>query len=299
MMFGSHEEFPYDQCAACGSIQIAEILKDGELGRHYPSDYYALSAEQGKKKGVRSAVKAYLTAERDRGVFGKSLVGQLIGTIKPETTPIWVIHKAGVRQDQKILDVGCGKGVFLDRLARLGFRNVSGSDPFLNADMVTSEGVHLRKLRLADLDGSFDVITFNHSFEHVPDPQADLRSAREKLGPNGLCLIQMPTPSSDAWEEYGTDWAQWDAPRHLTLMTRKGVSILAANCGFDVREIIDIGDRWSLMSSELNRRGILIGWGEQYNRHFTRWDQAAFRRKAISANAAGRGDSISCVLVKR
>ena len=298
-MFRSGEEFQYDQCATCGSIQVAEILPNDELGKYYPSDYYSLGAQQSKKKGIKGAVKTYLTAERDRGVFGKSLAGQLIATLKPERTPVWVIHKAGVRQDQEILDVGCGMGVFLDRLARLGFRNLSGADPFLNADSVSGEGVPLRKRHLADVDGSFDVITFNHSFEHVPDPQADLRTAREKLSPNGLCLIQMPTPSSEAWEEYGADWAQWDAPRHLTLMTRKGVSLLAANCGFELREIIDIGDRWSLMSSELNRRGILIGWGGQYSRHFTRREMAAFRRKAFSANAAGRGDSISCVLVKR
>ena len=157
-----------------------------------------------------------------------------------------------------------------------------------------SEGVQLHKRRLAEMNGQFDVIIFNHSFEHLPDPQGELRTARQKLRPNGLCLLQVPTPSSQAWEDYGTDWAQWDAPRHLTLMSRRGMAILAANCGFQLQRTIDIGQSWSLMASEFQTRGL---HGAPNARHFSRSELAAFRRKAIQANEAGRGDSVSYVLV--
>ena len=296
MMFSSREEFAYDQCGACDSIQIAKLLDNSVLSRHYPRDYYSFNPDFSKSKWITYALKAVIMTARDRGVFGRSFIGQLIERVKPEPSPVRVIHQAGVRRDQKILDVGCGAGALLNRLARLGFHNMSGVDPFLSGDAVTSQGVQLRNRHLAELEGQFDVIIFKHSFEHLPDPQGELRTARQKLRPNGLCLIQMPTPSSQAWEDYGTDWAQWDAPRHLTLMSRKGMSILAVNCGFQLRRITDISQGWSLMTSERYRSEVGLR-GAKDARRFSRSEKAAFRRKAIKANEAGRGDSVSCVLV--
>ncbi len=299
-MFRSREEFLYDRCSACDSLQIARIPDDEELSRHYPSNYYSISVEARGKKGLRRALKAYLTAERDRADFGRSLlVGRLLIAIKPEPTMVWIVREAGVRPDQAILDVGSGSGELLDRLARLGFRRLSGCDPFLAADVTTGEGVPLRKCGLDEMDGPFDVILFNQSFEHLPDPQAALRTARGKLSPNGLCIIRIPTPDSDAFAQYGTNWAQWDAPRHLTLMSRKGFSILAADCGFTLRAITDVGYAWSLMSSELYARGDHTGPGEGYSAHFSRREMASFRRKSMAANAAGRGDIIACLLTKQ
>ena len=296
MMFSSGEEFAYDQCSACESIQISELLDHNSLSKYYPKDYYSFNADSNKSKSLKDAIKTFVLTARDRGMFGESLIGQLIEKVKPEPSTVMIIQQAGVRKDQKIFDVGCGSGALLNRLARLGFRNISGVDPFLTGDMVSSEGVQLRKRHLAELEGQFDVIIFNHSFEHLPDPQGELRTARQKLKPNGLCLIQMPTPSSQAWDDYRTDWAQWDAPRHLTLMSRKGMSILAANCGFQLRRILDIGLGWSLLASELYRSG--IGFHAAQNAgHFSSSKLAAYRRKAIKANEAGRGDSVSYVLV--
>lgn len=296
-MFSIGEEFAYDQCGECESIQIAELPDDEELSRHYPKTYYSFDARR-PAKGFKEALAQYLHAARDRGAFGKSLLGQALMFVKPEPTYPWLMKTVGVRQDQKILDVGCGAGSLLDRLARLGYRDVSGLDPFLAADAVTSEGVHLRKQRLAEAEGLFDVLVFNHSFEHVPDPEGELHAARQRLKPNGLCLIQIPTPSSQAREEYGTDWAQWDAPRHLTLISRKGMALLAERCGFELRRIIDIGEGWSQMSSTLNKRG-LGEPGANFRRHLSVREMAMLRRKAIAANAAGRGDSVSCVLIRR
>lgn len=296
MMFSSREEFAYDQCGACDSIQIAKLLESSALSKYYPKDYYSFNADSVKSKGIRDALKTFSLTARDRGVFGRSFVGQLIERVKPEPSTVKIIHEVGVGKDQKILDVGCGAGALLNRLARLGFRNISGVDPFLSGDAVTSEGVQLRKRRLAEEEGQFDVIIFNHSFEHLPDPQGELRTARQKLGRNGLCLIQMPTPSSQARDDYGTDWAQWDAPRHLTLISRSGMSILAASCGFQLQRIIDIGQTWSLLASELYKSGVGLR-GMQDTRRFSMRELAAFRRKAIKANEARRGDSVSYVLV--
>ncbi len=297
-MFGTKTDFIYDQCDHCDSIQIAEIPDEVEIASYYPNNYYSYAVKGGKERIVKDEIKAYLKGVHDRGLFGKSLAGRVIELIRPEVSPLVTVKTVGVRRDAKILDVGCGAGQFLDRLARIGFRNVVGVDPFLSNDVTTREGVVLYKRRLDQAPGSFDVIVFNHSFEHVSNPAAELCVAHEKTATNGLCLIQMPTPTSQAWEEYGTDWAQWDAPRHMTLMSRKGVASLATRCGFKLQRILDIAMPWSLMASELCKKGIPFA-GVNYSEYFSRSQIAAFKRKAAASNAKAMGDSVSYVLVKQ
>ena len=70
-----------------------------------------------------------------------------------------------------------------------------------------------------------------------------------------------------------------------------------AKCGFELSQILDMGASWSLMLSEFNKRG--IAWEEKPSRHLSLREMVALRRKAFAANDAGRGDSVSCVLVKR
>ena len=54
---------------------------------------------------------------------------------------------------------------------------MSGVDPLIAADGETSLGVPLMKRYLSEVTGEFDLIMFNHSLEHVPDPVATLKAA--------------------------------------------------------------------------------------------------------------------------
>ena len=110
-----------------------------------------------------------------------------------------LVHAADISSDDRILDVGCGTGGLLDRLTRIGFNNLVGADPFIEADGRSAEGVPLMKADLRDVDGKFDLIMFNHSLEHVPDPVETLKVAYGKLAAGGMCLARVPTTSSEAW----------------------------------------------------------------------------------------------------
>jgi SAM-dependent methyltransferase len=45
------------------------------------------------------------------------------------------------------------------------------------------------------LGDSFDAITFNDVFEHMPDPNSVLTAVRRRLRPNGLVIISLPVSS--------------------------------------------------------------------------------------------------------
>jgi SAM-dependent methyltransferase len=209
------------------------------------------------------------------------------------------IGQCGLGRDARILDVGCGSGALLDRLYRAGFPNVSGADPFLARDCTTPEGVPLLKSHLHAVTGNFDLIMFNHSLEHVPDPVATLKDAREKLSDDGICLVRLPTTSSEAWTTYGPDWFQIDAPRHIVVPSRQGMALAADAVGLRVDGISDDSSVAQFIGSEAYRRDIplteltslrsllkLFGAKQIWS-----WD-----RRAARLNRLGRGDQTGFVL---
>src|SRR5213075_2198570 len=84
------------------------------------------------------------------------------------------VARARIGRDAAILDVGCGSGDLLRLLHALGFKNLTGVDPFLAADLTTPEGIKIWKKELGQMPGSFQVLMLHHSFEHMTEPVAVL-----------------------------------------------------------------------------------------------------------------------------
>ncbi len=137
----------------------------------------------------------------------------------------------------KILDVGCGSGVWLVQMAESGYGNLHGADPFLTKDIRHGDRVHIRNCSIHELteDGTYDYIRFSDSFEHVTDPHEVLKSARRLLKDNGAIEIKIPTYPNIAFDVLGPHWYQLDAPRHISLHSLKSIKILADNSSLRIR----------------------------------------------------------------
>jgi 2-polyprenyl-3-methyl-5-hydroxy-6-metoxy-1,4-benzoquinol methylase len=100
----------------------------------------------------------------------------------------------GSRDDARILDVGCGSGLFFDVLQPFG--HVEGLET--DEDAVTRAGRWQRQITNGRLDSSFtpslpfDLVLLLDVLEHVEEPEAVLRRALEILRPGGAVLVTVP-----------------------------------------------------------------------------------------------------------
>jgi len=181
MLFGTREAFTYLRCPGCGVLRIATVPAD--LGPYYPPSYY-----DGPPLPARPTVsKVAAIANRVRWetvLFGPGRRSARLLRRWASLPPPTVDERRQVRRlglasfDDPVLDVGCGRRADqLVALRRMGFRKLTGIDPFLDADGEV-EGVRLRKIGIGDVKGSFQTITFHHSFEHVPDPLVTLAAGK-------------------------------------------------------------------------------------------------------------------------
>ncbi|MGA2867776.1 MAG: class I SAM-dependent methyltransferase [Verrucomicrobiota bacterium] len=185
----------------------------------------------------------------------------------------WASHYNNDGSPLRMLDVGCGKGLFLrDFAAGLRQRGVKTIQA-TGIDLVRSSGDYFSevcsdfKFVQQNLDGkplpfadaSFDFLCCNQVLEHIFETEKLLREFRRVMHPQGLCLISVPNIS--AWvnrvlflfagqplgSELGTEkitygfWPAFMQPKlerfqpsgHIRDFTPRGLRELTAHCGFE------------------------------------------------------------------
>jgi SAM-dependent methyltransferase len=209
--------------------------------------------------------------------------------------------EAGVGFKSSVLDVGCGNGDYLLRFASEGFTNLTGVDPFVDKDIHYPNGVVIYKKALEKMEGQFDCVFSRHSFEHMFDPIAAIKAIGALIKPGGVALIAIPVAGSAAWDEYGTDWYQIDAPRHITIPSAKAMNMLAETAGLALEKKFYDSSEEQFLASEAYKRGISLSQLQThgFDGMFTAEQRRLFREKAEKANLAERGDQACFILRKR
>ncbi|MCE4557281.1 class I SAM-dependent methyltransferase [Roseateles cellulosilyticus] len=292
MMYGLREPFEYFQCTNCGCLQIAAIPPD--MGPYYRGDYYSLRG--GHEAAYRHPLKNWLNRLRDQAMLfapgGDALPLRVsVPSLRAAYSAIRRVPRLSLRS--RIVDVGCGGGQLLYRLRNAGFTSLLGIDPFLPEERQVDATLRFKRCSLEALDGLFDLIMMHHSFEHMEAPRAVFRKLQTLLAPGGTALVRIPVADCAAWEEYGVDWFQLDAPRHLYLHTRKSMQSLAQQGGLARVASYCDSDEHQFLVSEKYRRGIptLLPPGYSGPRFQASDEQVQqWRTRARALNREGRGD---------
>jgi 2-polyprenyl-3-methyl-5-hydroxy-6-metoxy-1,4-benzoquinol methylase len=298
MMLGLREQFHYLECQACGCLQLVDVPVD--LARYYPSAYTAFGARNRDELSPYQQLRYRIRRQRNKAYFRQPswIESYLIESY--DNLPLQAFSRLGVSHDARILDIGCGSGVLLADLKELGYKNLLGLDRFVPQAVADKHSVRIVKGELRDLNGtSWDVITLNHSLEHMAEQSDVLRAVASLLDSAGRCLVRIPVLGW-AWEHYGVNWAQIDAPRHFFLHTTKSFSLLAASAGLDVVDISYDSTELQFWVSELYSRDIPLSAvdGHRPQTYFSRSELQNFRTTARELNTKGRGDQAIFTLRK-
>lgn len=252
MMYGLRDEYWYFQCKHCNCLQIKEIPED--MSKYYPSKYYIFGAFNPYKfKGTRGTFKR-LTVRA--AVFQENPVHQVIKTFFLEKK-LQFLKQLNISRESRVLDVGSGNGSrFLYPLKEAGVTNVLGCDPYLEQPIKYENGLVILKTDIFGIKGSWDLITFHHSFEHIHNPVETMQRVAERLAANGECIVRIPTVSSFAWQHFKTDWYQLDPPRHFFLHSVKSMEIIASKAGLELYRVFYDANYRQFTDSEKYRKDI-------------------------------------------
>lgn len=207
----AHSGFTILGCRSCGSARLEPIPSLSEIRSFYPVDYY------GAKTTKFIAPIEHLL---------KTFSGRTIASASNNLPP-----------GSRLLDIGCGRGVFFHELLERGFE-VHGIElgEFVDDSISNRCTVHvtdsLSSLRFPP--ESFDMVILWHVLEHLPNPQETMAEISRILSPGGRLAIAVPNYGSFQSRVTGRCWFHLDLPRHIFHFTQKGLRTLLADHGFIV-----------------------------------------------------------------
>jgi SAM-dependent methyltransferase len=137
-----------------------------------------------------------------------------------------------------MLDVGCGRGALLSRMAAAGWRcwGIDASPFAVDKARIHVPAARVVHARIEDIPrgASFDLITAAHLIEHLPDPVSALRRMHALLAPGGKLFVSLPNLDSAEARLFGRSWVGLDIPRHCVNFRESVFRSLLARTGFSV-----------------------------------------------------------------
>lgn len=143
--------------------------------------------------------------------------------------------------NNKLLDVGCFKGDFLN-VAKNNKWKVYGTEISTEAINYALENYKIKidQGTVIDIDYSFsffDAIVINDVIEHLPNPKECLEKISKIIKKGGILYIGTPNFNSLSRYFFGKYWGAVIFPWHLQYFTVKTLSKLLKKYNFEIKEV--------------------------------------------------------------
>jgi SAM-dependent methyltransferase len=209
------KSYNVSECVECKIAMTHPLPSNEELGRLYSCGNYR--TDEGKRFGFLIESLIYLGRIRKRIRINRFI-------------------KSG-----KILDIGCGRGLFL-KVMRSGGWEAIGTE--FN-EQTASYAIKSYSLKIMPGDitqhklpsESLDVININQVLEHLKSPYEVIEESHRLLKKNGILIISVPDLRSPQFTVGKENWFLLDLPLHLFHFTEEGLIILLKKKQFKIKYI--------------------------------------------------------------
>jgi SAM-dependent methyltransferase len=228
----------------CGVRWLNDPISSKDIALAYGDDYYSFGVPRRRGHVVEQLGRfrqLLLTARyRDDSSYLLRTASSLLPGYPPR-------GRVGT-----VLDVGCGSGERLVRLAAAGWQcfGIDASEQAVASGK--DRGLDVRRadaMALPFRDSSFDAVVMSHSIEHCSKPREAVREAARILKPRGSLVVTTPNAASPIASLLGPSWVNWDAPRHYLVFSDAALCGLLREEQFDIVRVRGSATGWSWAES--------------------------------------------------
>ncbi len=134
-----------------------------------------------------------------------------------------------------LLDVGCGIGLFLQKIKVIGWKAVGVDMSKAAVGYARAHGLEVYLGKIEEITfkpGTFDVITLFQTIEHIKDPLKTLKKIYSLLLKGGMLLITTPSEESLMARVLGKYWFGYRNIEHLYFFNKQSLASMQKKVGF-------------------------------------------------------------------
>lgn len=250
-LYGYPGEFTLVRCEVCDHVFLNPRPTRECIGQFYPADYGPFRMGEIANCQLQVANSKLPDSPQQRPTLDPRswlwLRRLVLWWIESRAAPIPFVCPSHLTPRPRALELGCSHGAFLKQLRERGWECI-GIEPAAEVAQCASErGFDVRVGSLESAAAadprifapeSFDAVFAWMVVEHLHDPVATLRQARELLKPGGT--LSFSVPNFGCWERraFGRFWYALQLPTHLQHLTPASIRRLLAASGWELVELI-------------------------------------------------------------
>ena len=228
------------QCKKCSLVYVNPRLTQESIDNLYNEDYFL---GDGFDKSIQYQKEfEELSDKLDLTDWDAATIKEFIQT---------------ENKNPKLLDIGCGMGLFLWKAKKIGF-DVEGIElSSFAADFVRSKDITVNDKSIYEErlpENHYDAIALKEVIEHLPDPMLALENVYSALKPGGVLFMTTGNYNSPERKLRGKDWFYFMPEGHIFIFSNKTMTNYLNKIGFSKTLVTNQGD---LLMNKLLKVGVI------------------------------------------